>query len=160
VLCKSPTTVLCPVCTTKKRLSAISASFVRLSQTHKAVQLNADTTCIMADLYMWTLVEAGVGLTCSCLPVIGPLFALIRDKMTLYMVPRSLRKGIDDFNEASLGHLRSQVVGHLIDSETELSKNSRGIMRTDGFVMEIQMRRENDSTGDNTFPRSSHASPV
>lgn len=55
---------------------------MRLVSTLAAIKLNADTTWITADIYMWTAVEAGVGLICACMPIMGPLFGIAGRKMT------------------------------------------------------------------------------
>ncbi|KAJ4393002.1 hypothetical protein N0V93_002206 [Gnomoniopsis smithogilvyi] len=125
---------------------SIAASFIRLSQTHKATELNADTTWIIGDLYMWTLVEAGVGLICSCLPVIGPLFGLVREKMTSYLASLSTQKGLNSNSKGSSNfgyqYGRGKLgMGHRIDSETALGHDKRGgIVRTDSFRMDTQLR--------------------
>jgi hypothetical protein len=70
---------------------AIAAGIVRLTRSLEAIRLGADVTWITADIYIWTAVEAGVGLICACLPVIGPLFGIARKLIVTYMSDYSSR---------------------------------------------------------------------
>ena len=74
--------------------SAVAAGCVRLDSSLQATELNADQTWITVDIYMWTIVEMGVGLICSCLPVIGPLFGLVKDRISSYIISRNSQRGL------------------------------------------------------------------
>ncbi|KAL1863910.1 hypothetical protein Daus18300_008059 [Diaporthe australafricana] len=127
---------------------SIVASFVRLDGSRQAVKLDADATWIMADLYIWTLVEAGVALICSCLPVVAPIFSMVKDKITSYVSSKYSWSGSKESKQLELSSgFRNHAVGHRIDSETELRMNPDCIIRTDSFRMDTTPRRGDESSG-------------
>ncbi|KFH47793.1 hypothetical protein ACRE_012880 [Hapsidospora chrysogenum ATCC 11550] len=95
---------------------AIAAGVVRLVSTLAAIKLNADTTWITADIYMWTAVEAGVGLICACMPIMGPLFGIAGRRMTQaasssYRNSRSRGGGGGGGGDRSWNHAKSDTGG-------------------------------------------------
>ena len=84
--------------------SAIVAGIVRLVITFSATKLNADSTWITADIYMWTAVEAGVGLICACLPTTSPLFGLVVERVTQVSSSRSRRSQREKTKLSSASH--------------------------------------------------------
>ena len=103
----------------------------------------------MADLYIWTSVEAGVALICSCLPVVGPIFSMVKDKITSYVTSKHSQSGSSDSKELDSG-FQNHAVGRKIDSETELRITPDVIIRTDSIRMDTQPRRENESSENGT----------
>ncbi|KAI0190869.1 hypothetical protein F4808DRAFT_399171 [Astrocystis sublimbata] len=130
---------------------AIAAGITRLAESVSVTKKDADSTWITSDIYLWTVIEAGVGLFCSCLPVIGPFFGLIRDKASSYFSNRSSRKTFQSFTDQSSKPFSpsdthpsrlTEVVG---GSTTKLRQDHtsnygpvdvRGITRTDEFDLE------------------------
>jgi len=135
---------------------ACIAGIVRLTQTLSAVKPGADTTWVTAEIYMWTAIEAGVGLICACLPIIGPLIGLLRERITSYMSHRSSRKAVhsstgDTSGSRSLSRSAGWTPvgpgGRHGDTESattfELqSKSQQAIMRTDEYSFESYPRSE------------------
>ena len=60
--------------------SACIAGILRLTTTI-AVRASTDATWDTVNIYLWTAVEAAVGLVCSCFPVVSPLFTFIKEKI-------------------------------------------------------------------------------
>lgn len=130
--------------------SSIVASFKRLDGSLQATKLNADTTWIMADLYIWTLVEAGVALTCSCLPVVGPIFSMVKDNITSYIASKYSKSRSNVSKEVSNG-FQSHTTGQSTDSKTELKMKPDAIMRTDSVVINSQLRSGEDVSAKSTW---------
>lgn len=101
--------------------SAVAAGCVRLDSSLQAIQLNADTTWITVDIYMWTIVEMGVGLVCSCLPVIGPLFGLVKDRISSYIISRNSHRGL----HSSGGDEESKIASKTVSSRPSYVSSSR-----------------------------------
>ncbi|KAH7031688.1 uncharacterized protein B0I36DRAFT_324432 [Microdochium trichocladiopsis] len=150
---------------------AVAAGCVRLDSSVQAIELDADTTWITADIYMWTAVEAGVGLICACLPVIGPLFGLVKDRVSSYIISRSSKRGLrasTSDEESKIGYKsasgRPSNVSSSRDSRsapsvenvgmahsspvprpTQSGAGARGIVRTDEYSCESRPRVEPSS---------------
>ncbi|KAI1346012.1 hypothetical protein F5Y01DRAFT_322422 [Xylaria sp. FL0043] len=124
---------------------AIAAGLTRLSQSVSVRRQNIDSTWITADIYLWTVIEAGVGLICSCLPVIGPFFGLIKDRASCYLSNRYSRKAMLDVTDQSSKTFTqpdthpsrlTEVVGSSTTNLRHESIDRGGITRTDEFDME------------------------
>ncbi|KAI0867335.1 hypothetical protein GGS24DRAFT_515889 [Hypoxylon argillaceum] len=131
---------------------AIAAGLTRLSQSVSVTREGADSTWITADIYLWTVIEAGVGLVCSCLPVIGPIFGLIKDKASSYLSNRSSRKTFRHFTDqsskifAQSDSIPSRFTEVAAGSTANLryeSTDRGGITRTDEFEIESVQRTYN-----------------
>ncbi|KAI1337121.1 hypothetical protein F5Y15DRAFT_426036 [Xylariaceae sp. FL0016] len=126
---------------------AIAAGFIRLHSTLEATQLHADTTWVTADIYMWTAVEAGVGLICSCLPVIEPLFGLAKRTMTSYLAYISnwtSRKTLRNSTDGSAAQGPTEKLGRSAYDSLELDPNAA--VRTERFLFESQGKTLTGST--------------
>jgi hypothetical protein len=156
---------------------------VRLVSTLAAIKLNADTTWITADIYMWTAVEAGVGLICACMPIMGPLFGIAGRKMTQaasssyrnsrsrggdrsYNNAKSGSKASNNFSRRSIHHHNSSVAkcdsgGSTVNLELE-QQTPQSIIRTDAYYVETYPRTDDslDSPFGQGGPRAKPISPV
>ncbi|KAF2756048.1 hypothetical protein EJ05DRAFT_502515 [Pseudovirgaria hyperparasitica] len=72
---------------------AITAGLLRLSNSYLSIDPNADVTWVLADINLWTIAEACVGIICASMPVIGPLFGLVKDNVRSYLSKQSLESG-------------------------------------------------------------------
>lgn len=140
--------------------SAIAAGIVRLVITFSATELNADSTWITADIYMWTAVEAGVGLICACLPTTGPLFGLAVRRVTQVSSSRSRRSqrektklsgashhhhhhhhaaGSGSFPQRSMANCDT---GSQTNFELEVQAPAASILRTDAYYVDSYPRTD------------------
>lgn len=53
---------------------ACAASAAKVAASARFAERGHDPTWDAAPVYVWTVVEAGVGLACACAPNVGPLF--------------------------------------------------------------------------------------
>ncbi|KAL6850757.1 hypothetical protein ACO1O0_007883 [Amphichorda felina] len=139
---------------------AIAAGIVRLVITFSATELNADSTWITADIYMWTAVEAGVGLICACLPTTGPLFGLAVRRVTQVSSSRSRRSqrektklsgashhhhhhhhaaGSGSFPQRSMANCDT---GSQTNFELEVQAPAASILRTDAYYVDSYPRTD------------------
>lgn len=68
---------------------ACVASILRFVSTLTLVSHDTDTTWNAVGVYLWTSIEAAIGLMCACFPVIGPLFAVFRTKVAATMASKT-----------------------------------------------------------------------
>ncbi|KAI1476337.1 hypothetical protein F4774DRAFT_412971 [Daldinia eschscholtzii] len=132
---------------------AIIAGIIRLKSSLSAVALNADVTWVTANIYLWTAVETAVGLLCGSLPVIGPLFGLVKDKVASYVSNSSL----GTLSIAGKSFRWSPVSSGLPGSATEPGGSKpttnhelqpsagQGILRTDEYWLDSYPRAEENS---------------
>lgn len=82
-----------------------------------------------ANTYLWTLVEASVGLMCACFPIIGPLFKTLRTKAMSKGSSGVSSRQQDSSGNGTIGSktIRSKKFFHqLLDEElTTLDKTQR-----------------------------------
>lgn len=153
--------------------SAIAAGIVRLVTTLSATKLNADTTWVTADIYMWTAAEAGVGLICACLPTMGPLFGLAKKKMTeashrSSQSRKSQREKTKGSNSSRAIHPDSGPHRSVVKCDSASTSNlelemqsPQSIVRTDAYYVETYPRA--DDSFDAPYapePRAKPSSPV
>ncbi len=62
-----------------------------------------DITYNTASTYLWTAIEASVGLMCACFPIIGPMFSLAVDK---FRSGNTATTGYVGFGSSKKGHTR------------------------------------------------------
>jgi hypothetical protein len=78
-----------------------------------------------ANTYMWTLVEASVGLLCACFPIIGPLFKVLRTRGMTKTGSGRGSGGHEPSALSTIGSKRTHAFRQLREEElTILSKDS------------------------------------
>lgn len=117
--------------------SACVAGIMRLLTTMNAILPGADTTWITTDIQLWTLVESCVGLICSCMPVVGPLFAPQSDKTKSYFSNRS-KTGQTSSKPATAG--RSGIGVSSFSHHSSKSWLTSKVDRCDNDEDEVQLR--------------------
>ncbi|KAI1299553.1 hypothetical protein F5Y03DRAFT_408721 [Xylaria venustula] len=138
---------------------AVAAGLTRLSQSVSVTREDADSTWITADIYLWTVIEAGVGLICSCLPVVGPFFGFIKDKANSYLSDRSSRRTFRSFADQSSksfaqsgshpSHI-TEVAGGATTSARRGNTDTQGITRT--YELELEsIETADDRWADNHY---------
>ncbi|KAL8912158.1 MAG: hypothetical protein Q9171_002792 [Xanthocarpia ochracea] len=60
---------------------ACVAGILRFVSTIATIGNGTDTTYSTAPTFIWTAIEAAVGLMCACFPIIGPIFSLTLEKL-------------------------------------------------------------------------------
>ncbi|PVH93775.1 hypothetical protein DM02DRAFT_695121 [Periconia macrospinosa] len=101
------------------------------------------------DGYLWTIIEASVGLMCACFPIVGPLFKILRSKVSssngsraagYHMGSAQKIQGSDIGEKRKYNKRPFNSEVNTVDGEEELKPLSREDYET------RQSRREDDGT--------------
>ncbi|KAF1817440.1 hypothetical protein P152DRAFT_469878 [Eremomyces bilateralis CBS 781.70] len=85
---------------------ACVAGIIRLSSIIMVVNINADVPWVTGDTYMWTSIEACVGLICACFPALWPL-------IRTFVGERSASSRYARSNSGNSGKRASNTIGVL-----------------------------------------------
>lgn len=150
--------------------SAIAAECTRLRFAMTANQLDADTTWISADIFLWAAIENSVGLICACLPTLVPILISTKKFLSSLGSEISVLRGSRSTQQVSTGHSTSRwnpLSGADMDkrdirpstSTTNLdpytSTDQSGILRTDEYHLDAYPRTDDVSLHDYHDPTKS-----
>ncbi|KAI0885362.1 uncharacterized protein GGS22DRAFT_163511 [Annulohypoxylon maeteangense] len=125
---------------------AIAAECVQLRYQILGSQSGVDGNWIIADIYLWAVIENSIGLICACLPIIGPLIVTIKDAILLYTTGSSPLGNAESSLGVSPGQSNSRcysaIAGatdreafeasmQMMSLEQALSQSQQGILRTE-----------------------------
>ncbi|KAI0023076.1 hypothetical protein F4780DRAFT_127176 [Xylariomycetidae sp. FL0641] len=140
---------------------AIGASITHMVFAISATRLDADTTWITAQIYLWTAVESSVGLICACLPTLGPVIvtankaiAFVLSEISLLGRSSSLSDGPSHatarYDPAADSVVERDIVRRVQSTTTvkPASEQGDGVMTTDEWELTALPKRDSHSLHD------------
>ncbi|KAF2836600.1 hypothetical protein M501DRAFT_979939 [Patellaria atrata CBS 101060] len=128
---------------------ACIASMLRLIYTVKLFEHTIDITWHMVNLYLWTSIEAAIGILCACFPVIGPLLATLgRNVIALVGKPGEDSTSMDmskipdgsRYSNIRRWPKSKQEPEKLLDFVYPLNAKNGGSARTDEYIVYTSLK--------------------